>query len=217
MTSISSPVTRNNERCWSGTSSHMRIYGGLLKLSSSNRVTGCATVSLLFAFVPAPILSRGFCLSSKVMSSWASGGGASSPSGQLISSRNIQCISMNQKFSIYRHPMKLSWYYIDIILLSCGFGDSKHLALLRNVCKFVSEQRCRKNNQKELFVRRLTGEVALITNWIANLIVNILRRKQEGSFAQTTNKEEAPILTAHTVTARKKGITYAHSSFIKKI
>lgn len=156
------------------------------------RVTDCATVSLLFAFVPAPILSRGFCLSSKVMSSWASGGGASSPSGQLISSGNTQCISMNQKFSIYRHPMKLSWYYIDIILLSCGFGDSKHLALLRNVCKFVSEQRCRKNNQKALFVNRRSCFNNL--NWIANLIVNILRRKQEGSFAQTTNKEEAPVL-----------------------
>lgn len=33
MTSISSLVTGNNERCWSG--SHMRIYGGPLRLSSS--------------------------------------------------------------------------------------------------------------------------------------------------------------------------------------
>lgn len=48
MTSISSPVTWNNERCWGGTNGHMRIYGGLLCLSCSNRVTGCATLSLLF-------------------------------------------------------------------------------------------------------------------------------------------------------------------------
>lgn len=97
MTSISSLVSRNNVRWWSG--SQMRIYGRLLRLSSYHRVTGHSSWCLC-VFVPAPILSRGFCRSSKVMISWASGGGASSPSGQLISSGNPQYISMNHNLNI---------------------------------------------------------------------------------------------------------------------
>lgn len=131
MTSISSPVTWNNEWCWGGTNGHMRIYGGLLCLSSPSRVTGCATVSLLFVFVPAPILSRGFCLSSKVISSWASGGGASSPSGQLISSGNTQ--SMRSVWVKDSPQTSGPWSSIAVILVSCGFGVGKHQALFMRI------------------------------------------------------------------------------------
>lgn len=86
MTSISSPVTWNNEPCWGSTWGFIAACCACLVLTQSLTAPHMRRSSL-FVFVPVPSLSRGFCLSSKVMSSWASGGGASSPSGQLISSR----------------------------------------------------------------------------------------------------------------------------------
>lgn len=82
----------------------MRIFGGMQRLSRCNLLF--QTLFALLMFVPVPILSRGFCLSSKVMSSWASGGGASSPSGQLISSGNTQMHHDKSKL-FSRHPLKM--------------------------------------------------------------------------------------------------------------
>ena len=46
----------------------------------------CLCARVYAVCVPVPILSMGFCRSSRVMSSWESAGGVSSPVGQLISS-----------------------------------------------------------------------------------------------------------------------------------
>ncbi len=127
VTSISSPATWNNERCWGGTTVTWEFTVACCACLVLTELLAVPRFLCSSVFVPAPILSRGFCLSSKVMSSWASDGGASSPSGQLISSGNTQRMhSVSVKSNPQTSGPRSS---IVIILVSCGFGVGKHQAL----------------------------------------------------------------------------------------